>query len=299
MRIWLLIPVCLICSPMVAIAGLYSTLEGAVRLNNSSFAVHVSSAMRQHDFGPSGGFVDAQTLVPRLATILTASGVGQTSLLSGNAIPRYGIPGRVEWTPSAVIMANYAGEGQPGKPYRAQATSYPLAPDVPLVWSLIFQLGDKNQHQWQLLPPGQDPALLWEVKAPGLQPSLAMIADTDDLNPSRLMLFFSELAGNTTQVKKVATVHGLSPATPIDVRIEAVLDERGLADGGKGNWQVWVNGERVLDREGPTLSARANEPHQWSFGIYRYKTLCPSNIPRYSRWEKLRLERRDDQAGMT
>lgn len=269
----------------------YSTQHGAIRVNASTFFVSTGNIPRQHDFGPTGGFVDSLSGVPRLATILAGNSFYRNTLISGSAISQAGIPGRVEWTPSAVITANEIGDGLPGEPCRAQASSYPIAPDIPLVWKLRFQLGEKIAgREWQLLPSGFDPALLWQLKAPNLQPALAMIADTDLADPTRLMLSFSLLSGTSNKIRNVATIHGLATATPINVRIEAILDERENFDGGQGSWRVFVNGQLAVDHSGPTLTQFASEPHQWFFGLYRYLAMGPSNISRIVRWEKLVLE---------
>jgi hypothetical protein len=277
----------------LAHAGVYASEDGNVRVKRQSVPVSVGRVARAHDFGPSGGIVDPGTGSPRLATILAANGSKHT-LLSGAAISKSGIPDRVEWTPGGLIMANLAGEGQPGKPCRAQAATYAVEPDVPLVWNLRVQLGDnQGEHRWQLLRSGEDPVLLWQLKAPGIQPSLAMVVDTDDSDPSRLMVSFSEKTGTASRVRRVGAIRGLSAGVPVDVRIEAVLDERQTHDGGKGRWRVLVNGTVVVDRVGPTLSEYATRPHQWFFGIYRYLTVCPTAVPRYTRWETVQLERLD------
>jgi hypothetical protein len=270
----------------------YVTVQGHVRVKDSTFYVNIANAARVHDFGPSGGFVDETTNVPRLATILVATGVNKNTFLSGSQIPKYGVPGHVEWTSDAVIMANRPGEGQEGKECRAQASSYQVAPDTPLVWKLRVQLGDQSDgKQWQFLPNGQDPVLLWQVKAPGLQPSLSMVADTDDNDPSRLMLSFNERGGSASTPTRVGAIHGVAAGIPIEVRIEAVLDERNPEAEGAGRWRAIVDGVEVFNRTAPTLSTLATEPHQWFFGIYRYKTFCPSVVPRWTRWEQVRLER--------
>jgi hypothetical protein len=277
----------------LARADTYASGDTHLRVKHLSVPVSVGKVPRQHDFGPAGGLVDPATGIPRVATILAANGTKQT-LLSGAAIPKAGIPNHVEWTPDALIMANPAGEGQPGKLCRAQAASYPVEPDVPLAWNLRVQLGDGDgKHRWQLLRSGDDPVLLWQLKAPGIQPSLAMVVDTDDRDPSRLMLSFSEKAGTASRVRRVGAMRGLSAGVPVDVRIEAVLDEREPREGGKGRWRALVNGTVVIDRVGPTLSEYATGPHQWFFGLYRYLTVCPAAVPRYTRWETVQLERLD------
>jgi hypothetical protein len=282
----------LVCQPSVAEP--YATISADVRVGTSVFYVNTAGEPRFHDFATTGAFADRRTGVPQLATILAAAGPNQNVLLSGSAIDNAGIPGRVSWTPSAVVMRNAVGEGESGKPCRTQAASYQVAPDTPLRWSLRFSLGEKSAgYPWPLLPTGQDPVLLWQLKAPGLQPALAMIVDTDATDPSRVTLFFSQRAGVDPKVQRVGSIEHLSIDDPIDVRIDAVLDEREIAAGGRGYWHVWVNGILVVARVGPSISAFAKQPHQWFFGMYRYQTTCPSVTYRTIRWEKLLLEPMD------
>lgn len=269
----------------------YFTATGFVRVGPSTAYVNTGALARVHDFGPTGAFSVGPTAA-RLATILAANTNGVQTLLSGNNINN-GIPGRAEWTPTAVIMQNLANEGQPGTLCRAQASSFAVAPDVPLVWTLRFQLGDVvDPRKWQFLPVGKDPVLLWQVKPPTTSPSIAFYADTDNLAPGKLQLVFgvTDDTINPNITIRAGEVHGLSAATPIDVRIEALLDEKSTAAGGKGYWRVWVNGTQVVNRLGPNLRSGVKDAHQWFFGIYRYNTPCPSPIPRYTRWEKLKLE---------
>lgn len=275
-------------------AEVFTTTTSTMRVNSMRLHVDTGNANRLHDFGATGGFIDPATGVSRLATIISGAGYAKNVLLNGKTITNAGVPGRVEWKPEGVITASLPWEGQVGEPCRAQAASYQVATDIPLIWNLGFQFGGAAAGQdWRFLPHGVDPALIWQVKAPGRQPSLAMIVDTDDADASRLMLYFSERTGSATKVQRAGTVHGLPAGVPIDVRIEAVLDERAPANGGTGWWRVWINGQLVLDRVGATLIGNAGQPHQWFFGIYRYLTLCPSSIPRVMTWQTLRLEHGD------
>lgn len=274
-----------------SMADVYMTETESVRVGSRLVDVDTAGVHRTHDFGPTGGFYDIANRHSRLATLISAVQGANNIVLSGNHIMNEGVPGRTFWTPQSVVMANRAGEGKPGEPCRAQASSYPVRPDIPLTWLLRLSLGDSSTgNPWTLLPTGQDPVLLWQLKASGLRPSLAMVVDTDDTNSSKLMIYFSQLSGTASKVQRVGTIRGISTDIPVDIRISAFLDERDLVAGGVGHWHAWVNDQLVVDRVGPTLSSFATEPHQWFFGMYRYLTNCPSTIPRFTRWESIKLE---------
>lgn len=276
-------------TPASSSATLYYTSSGYVRVGSAPAYVNAGTVARLHDFGTTGGFSKDGTA--RLATIVAANTNNIQTVLSGNV--GNGLPGRAEWSATGVTMQNIAGEGQAGTLCRAQASSFALLPDVPLVWNLRFKLGDATvARKWQFLPTGKDPVLLWQVKPPTTSPSIAFFADTDNLNPSKLQLVFgvTDDSINPNTTLRAGEVHGLSDGTMIDVHIEAQLDERTVAAGGKGYWKAWVNGKQVVNRVGPTLRAGVKEPHQWFFGIYRYNTVCPSSVARYTLWETLRLD---------
>jgi hypothetical protein len=273
-------------------ADVYETRTESLRVGQTQQSVATNGVARKHDFGATGGFVDKGSGSPRLATILTASGPGKNTLLSGGEITNAGVPSRAFWSPAGAVMRQLAGEGDPARPCRAQAASFQLAPDEPLRWQLRFRLGDSGAGlPWRLTPTGSDPILLWQVKAPDLQPSLVLVADTDPDDPMRVMLFFTQKTGNAGKPIRIGSAKGLRTEEFIDVRIEAVLDERELANGGRGRWHAWVNDRLVVDRVGPTLSREATAPHQWLFGIYRYASTCPSDTPRATLWERALLER--------
>lgn len=272
-------------------ADVYKSVTESIRVGTRKVVVDTSVQPRIHDLGISGGFRDNRSNIPRLATLISAAQGGRNIVLSGDAIGNHGIPGRAYWSEQGVVMANHIGEGKAGEPCRVQAASYPVRPDIPVMWTLRLQLeGGESGSSWVLLPAGQDPVLLWQLKAPGLRPSLSMIADTDDTDNSKLMIYFSQLGGTASNVQRAGVIRGVKADAPIDVRISAVLDERDVAAGGLGRWHAWVNEHLVVDRVGPTLSSFANEPHQWFFGIYRYLTNCPSEVARHTRWETIRLE---------
>lgn len=273
-------------------AQVFSTQSSEYRVGDSLVAVDTDSRVRVHDFGPNGGFVDPRTGVARVATIISGISYGKSVVLSGVSITNKGIPGRVYWQPNGVVTQINAGEGRSGEPCRAQVSSFPVLPDVKLRWHMQFRVGDSSQGQeWTMTPYGNDPTLIWQLKAPGLRPSLAMILDTDDTDSRKLMIYFSQLSGAATKVQRAGSIRGLVSDVPINVVIEARLDERTLESGGSGYWRAWVNDEVVVDRIGPTLSLNAAEPHQWFFGMYRYLTNCPTSVSRRITWDEVKLER--------
>ncbi len=266
-----------------------------VRVGKVNQLVDLGQTRRTYDFGKASGAFSMLT-GKNDAEVLIAGGQdgkiqdGTKVVLSGTGITIKGIPGRIEPTDKGLKIAVKEGDGPFTEAIRTQISSFALPADQRLVWSLQVQFGSELPGEnWSLTRSGVDPILLWQVKAPSLQPALAMMVDTDDTDPTKLMLFFNIKPISTGAVQRVGTIRGLLPHKPINVVMEAILDEKTIQNNGNGFWQVKVNGQQVVNYSGPTLVSVATAPHQWMVGLYQYLTYGPASISRVSYWNSLQM----------
>ncbi|MES2205200.1 MAG: hypothetical protein V4525_00200 [Pseudomonadota bacterium] len=263
-----------------------------VRVNSVQKYIDLGDSARTYDFGKTGGLVSSVT-GKNNAGVLIAAMPSDNIIVSGPGITSKGIPGRIEPSDKGLKVGVQYGDGVPNVPVRAQVASFALPADQRLFWNLQVQFGKPVLGEtWNLTPSGLDPVLIWQIKAPNLQPSLAVMVDTDDTDRTKLMLFFSiKNYEYTNKVLKIGVVRGLLPYQPVNILMEAVLDEKEIVNGGKGFWRVKVNNQQVVDYSGPTLVEAATEPHQWFFGVYRYLTYGPVQIPRMTYWNYAQMLR--------
>ncbi len=257
----------------------------SVRMNNEVQAIDIEKIKRTYDFSES--LICPVTGKSNVSTLISPSKTGFSVVGAYNVKPE-GIPGHIEYTDRGLKISVLKDDGCVGAPLRTTIASFALPPDERLFWNLQVQFGsDIAGEEWVLTPSGVDPALIWQIKAPDLQPSLAMMVDTDDTDPTKLMLFFNIKTLNMIKVQRAGEIRGLSRHEPIDILMEAILDEREI--NGRGYWKARVNGKLVVDLTGPTLSYNATAPHQWYCGLYRYLTNGPAEMTRVTYWPFIKM----------
>jgi hypothetical protein len=189
-------------------------------------------------------------------------------------------------------MVRYnAGDGITAGKCRTQVNSYPIPPRTHVRWELEVAFGaDDAENTWVLTPPMESRVLFWQVKStvPG-NPSMQAVVDTDSNDPTKsLSITFLRKGGRAAGFTHVGRVNGIPRNTLVPITIEAFLDERETADGGKGRMKVWVSGIAVGDVVGPTLTW-GQGVHNWSMDMYLYSEPRPYRYTRASFWKVARM----------
>lgn len=264
-----------------------------VLVNGRALDVNLGGKPRQFDFSGNRPFVNPATGVSNIATLLAwnIGADGQPAVvLSGGRITNQGIAGRIYRNGNRTLLTYVAGDLPVAGKCRTQLSSYPVPARRRFLFDLSFQLGeDKAGREWHLTPPGQSPAVIWQMKAPDAIPSLAIGVDTDPDEPARLRIFFSRKGGASTSVTKVGNSIVVAPGQPVRLLMDVFLDERDMAEGGRGHWRIWANGSLVVDAFGPTLSSLAKEAHQWFLALYLYNNPQPLTFNRTVIWGQARM----------
>jgi len=116
---------------------------------------------------------------------------------------------------------------------------------------------------------------IWQLKAPDANPSLLLAVDTESAASGTVNLVFARRGGGASTTARIAEVGGVSRFKNQRLVMEAFLDEREISVGGKGYWRAWLNDALVVDSFGPTLSSKANDPHQWFLATYLFNDPLP------------------------
>lgn len=266
-----------------------ATSPYSVLLNGAPFSVSLGGKSRTYDYVSTGAFINPSTGV-------TDFGVVQANGLTLSPVPANGIPGRIEYKGGRLMIRTVPGDTITAGKCRSQASSFPIPSRQRLFWDMTVQLGsDTPGEEWLLTPRRVSPTLIFQVKQtepviPGrtANPSLAVIADTDELDTTKVLLSFNSKGGTTNTISIDGVRHGLSRHIPINIFMEAYMDERETAEGGQGYWKAWVNGTLVMDVVGPTLSAFGTTPANMFADVYMYNDLDCSRY-RVTYWDKLQM----------
>ena len=265
----------------------------SVLVNGVSRPVNLGGIARYHNFAGIDSLINPISGKPDIATVLAGD---QNSIrlwqgvYSDAAIPSDGIPGRVELSQGRTMLAYRAGDFPVAGKCRTQISSFATPARKKVFWALDFVLGDSVKgNGWPFFPTGTHPVTVWQLKAPNSLPSLGISVDTSPQDLDSLSLIFGRRGGSAVNTSRIAQVDGLRRFQPINVVMEAYLDERDVSARGQGYWRVWVNGNLVVDSYGPTLSAFATEPHQWFLAIYLYNDPQPLLESWVSFWSQARL----------
>lgn len=262
----------------------------SISVNGQAKAVNIGSKPRYFDFSGERAFVNPATGVSDIAAINAASDSATALILGGDRITNVGIPGRVFKHDGRTIIRYVAGDPPVAGKCRSQMATYPVPARQRLLFDFALQFGESAEgHEWHLTPPGDSPAVIWQMKAPEVQPSLAVVVDTDPARPDGLLLSFSRKSAFASTALRVGNLIRIKRNQPLRMLMDAYLDEREIGAGGRGYWRVWINGKQILDTFGPTLSAVAQEPHQWFLSLYLYNNAQPLPFNRSVIWKRARM----------
>lgn len=260
-------------------------------LGNSTVFVDLAGKVRNFDFGGRAPFVNPATSVSDLATINVWDAVNnRATVLTSNQIASSGVPGRVFKTGGYTAIGYVHGDGIVEGKLRTQLNSYPIPARRRYIWELTVRFGGASLFStWVPSARGVAPATIWQLKSEGLPPALVMAFDTDPADPEKLALSFDSRLDPARSATNLGNFGGLEPLKDINVTIDVFLDERSIAQGGKGYLRVSVNGALVVDRWGPVLQAAATFPYHWSLGMYLFSNTAPLPFDRFGFWKNARL----------
>lgn len=262
----------------------------SVAVNGRVVPVNIGGRPRYFDFSGERAFVNPTTGVSDIAAINAASANSTAVILGSDRITNAGVPGRVFKNNGKTILRYVAGDAPVAGKCRSQMATYPVPAQQRFLFDFALQFGEfAGGHEWHLTPAGESPAVIWQMKAPGVQPSMAIVVDSDPNNPEGLVLYFARKSGLAKSATRIGNPIRLGRNMPLRILMDTYLDEREISGGGRGYWRVWINGQRVLDVFGPTLSAAASEPHQWFMNLYMFNNPDPVPFNRSVLWKKARM----------
>lgn len=288
-----------------------------INIMGSARRIDLGGAARTHDFSGNVSFVNPATRAadpwllqawhPTFAASFNPP-LGGSYDLEHQRITNDGIPGRVakatfKGEPATMVRYNAGDSITEGK-CRSQLNSWPVPPRTRVRWELDVAFGQGDgQNDWQLTPPASwvnngkawvlapeaSPVLFWQLRLLKLSthPALAAHVDTDSKDPGKLSLYFTQMSGEDAPAE-IGRVNGIPRHTPVSIVIEAFLDEREAAEGGKGLLHIWVNGRLVVEKAGPTLTPGAAE-HSWQLDAYLWNEARPYRHTRSVFWRTARM----------
>lgn len=271
-----------------------------LNIQGSNTTVTLNGHSRKYDFGGSTPFIDPSTGRSTMAQIQAWDPVFANTfspVLPGNynlndaLITNSGFPGRLDkrtFGTDTVTMVRYnANDGVTENHPRSQLVSFAVPPRTHTKWDLQFAFGQNDgTNDWVLTTTGSSPVLFWQLYSFNLSnPPLAMNVDTDSLDATKLQITIYQRVGTSTSPVLLGTIHGVSRYTMNSITIDAFLDERETAAGGKGVLQVWYNGSLVVEKLGPTLAPGTNT-HWWDMSVYLWNNSAPYANTRAVFWKK-------------
>jgi hypothetical protein len=288
-------------SAFVAIDPYVINIEGV------STTIPLGGARRAHDFGGSTPFVNPTSgrADPSGLQFWDAN-LGKSVDIYGDSITNAGAPGRIDkriLNGLDVTMVRYnAGDGITYEKCRSKVFSHPIPPRTYARWELDVAFGNGDGiNDWALTPSahwgfngsewvidnGGSPVHFWGIRTLAqTTETLGMHVDTDNLDPTKLMIYINLRVATTNT--EVARIHGLSRHTSIPIVVDAFLDERAASKGGKGALRISVNGKKVVDLVGPTLSL-GGKPHAWHMSTYLWNEPKPYARTRATFWKTARM----------
>jgi len=254
--------------------------------------VNLLSKPRSYDFSGDLPFVNPSTSVsdPNVLQAWDPATKLGTNLAGGQILNK-GLPERIyKVAGGGLLVRHMAGDGLLGGTGRSSLVTYAVPPRTHVRWEMTVTFGSVDgENQWVLTKYDTHPVLFWELKSPNTTtPPISAVVDTDQLNPAKLAIKLQVKGGKSPTLTSIATVRNLPIATPIPIVIEAFLDEREIADGGKGRVKCTVNGVMVGDMIGPTLSLGPNV-HLTNFSAYSYKDTVTVDNTRAVLFQQARL----------
>jgi hypothetical protein len=288
-----------------------------LNIQGVSKTISLGGASRSHDFSgavpfvnPATGNSDPSVFQAYSRTQGLAAGGNDPYIVDwyGNQITNAGVVGRIGKTTfgsDAVTMVKYnAGDGIAYEKCRTKMGSYPVPPRTHVRWEFEVAFGKADGiNDWKLTPSthwgyngsewvidnGAVPVLFWALTSEAQSNGpLDLSVDTDNLDPTKLVITSGQRVGTAPEKTEIMRVHGIQRHTMIPIVVEAFLDERETANGGKGILKIWVNNQLTLERTGPTL-ARGTKPHYWSMNTYLWSEPRPSPYTRATFWKTARM----------
>lgn len=262
-------------------------------VNGVPRTITLGGTPRRFQFAPVTSLINPQTGQPDIATLLTGEAsvvANHGGVLAGATIPAAGVSGRVEIVNSATVTAYRAGDIPVAGKARTQIASFPVPSRTTVVWELEFSLGKEGDRTgWPSTPPGIHPVTIWQLKAHDTNPSLVLTVDTESTASGTLNFVFARRGGAASSTARIAEVGGVSRFKKQRLVMEAFLDEREVSVGGKGYWRAWLNDVLVVDSFGPTLSSKANDPHQWFLATYLFNDPLPVGDSWVAVWSRAKM----------
>ena len=222
--------------------------------------VDIGSQSRGFDFSGTAPFINPVTGVRDVITMQAWDRALGKSVVISTAITNAGIPQSVEKQSIngvPVTMTRYnAGDGMTSGKARSQTGTFAIPSRAHIRWELEVAFGNADgTNDWDLTPATASPSAFWAISQyPCLNNGpINLTVDTDTLDPTKLMIFFAQRVGTETSLSRIAEVHGLQRHAFIPVVVEAFLDERPLASGGKGVLKLWVNDKLTYEKAQQTL----------------------------------------------
>ncbi|UZR28797.1 BP74-related protein [Methylococcus mesophilus] len=271
----------------------------SVLVNGEPQAVAIGGVPITFDFGGPAPFIDPATAVGNFGALrFWDAHRGEAVTLDNRAAAKEapdGIPGRIfkvkKGSRSYTAIGYTADDGAVDGTLGTRLDTYPVPSRRRFVWDFVVRFGGENFNSaWPFTPRGTHPGLVWELRADGMPPALAMVVDTDPDRPHKLALHFDANTGPGATAASLGIAPGLTPNKDIKVVIDAFLDERPQAEGGRGYVKAWVNGNVAVDAVRPTLSALATKPHHWTLGMQLPQDTSPLPFSLIGYWKRARMQ---------
>ena len=263
----------------------------APTVGTTNVSVDLGAHKNTHDFSGNIPFFNPEIGRSDIATInVWNSSTGSAEHVMGHSLTNAGVSGRVFKQDGYTAIGVKAGDGIVEEKLRTQVNAFPIPTRKHFEWQMKFKFGGRTASTpWHMAPVSESPATIWQFKTYGFGPPLLMAADTDPDNAGKLRLSFAERVNPNLGGNNIALFPGVDPSQEQDVRIEAYLDERTPAQGGRGFFKITVNGKVIFNKQMQTTQTGATSPYNWSIGMYLFANTNPLPYDRFIYFKTARL----------